>query len=135
MYLLACGVLFATALVLNLRDCRMLALTILVGVAVFAQLLPIPRETAEQYYAFCIVGEITIGLCALAIRNSAGVMVAEVCALLVITHAMGYALDGSPPFSPYRVIVKILEVSQLVVCVALSPVLAPILRNQDAKTT
>lgn len=132
MYLLACGALFATSLVLNLQDRRMLALTVMVGAIIFA---PMPDATAEQFYVACILAEIAIGLCALAIRNSAGVMVAEVCALLVITHAMGYALDGSPPFSPYRVIVKILEVSQLVVCVALSPVLAPILRNHDAKTT
>lgn len=132
MYYPACGVLLAAGLILNCADRRMLALTALVGASIF---LPVPRETAEQFYLFCIVAETAIGLAAVALRNSAGVLIAETCALLVVAHIMGYALDGHPPFSPYRVIVKLLEVSQLVACVALSPVLAPILRNHDAKTS
>jgi hypothetical protein len=132
MYYPACGVLLAAGLILNCRDRRMLALTALVGASIF---LPVPRETAEQFYAFCIVAEVTIALAVLALRNSAGVLIAETCALLVVAHLMGYALDGHPPFSPYRVIVKLLEVSQLVACVALSPILAPILRNHDATTS
>lgn len=134
MYQLACAVLLVIGLAVNITDRRMLALTALVGASTSIYLF-VPRETAEQYYAFCIVAETAVGLGALALRNKAGVLIAEACALLVIAHAMGYALDGNPPFSPYRVIVKLLEVSQLVVCVALSPILAPILRNQDAKTT
>jgi hypothetical protein len=58
-----------------------------------------------------------------------------VCAVLVIAHMLGYALDGYPPFSPYRSIVKLLEVSQLLACVALSPLMAHLLRNRDATTT
>lgn len=132
MYQIACGFLIVVGLAVNITDRRMFALTALVGASVF---LPAPYESAGHFYLFCIAAETAIALAALALRNSAGILVAEACALLVIAHAMGYALDGNPPFSPYRVIVKLLEVSQLVVCVALSPVLAPILRNHDAKTT
>lgn len=131
MYLLACGFLITIGMILNRKDCRMLALTTLVGASVF---LPVPRETAEQFYTFCIAAELSIGLCALALHNGAGILIAELCALLVAAHLMGYALDGSPPFSPYRYIVKLLEVSQLVVCVALSSKLAPLLRNRYAPT-
>lgn len=135
MYLVACGALLATAIILNIGDRRMLALTGLVGASAFAQLLPIPRETAEQYYAFCIIADLTIGFAAFALRNKAGLLIFELSTLLVVSHMMGYNLEGSPPFSPYRVIVKILEFSQLAVCVALSSRVAPILRNHDAKTT
>lgn len=132
MYYPACGVLLAAGLALNLKGRRMLALTVLVGASIF---LPVPRETAEQFYSFCIVAELAIGVCALALRNGAGVCISELCALLVVAHLMGYALDGAPAFSPYRYIVKLLEVSQLLVCVALSPKLAPILRNRYATTS
>lgn len=132
MYLLACGAILATGLVLNVGDRRMLALTAMVGVGVF---LPVPSESAFQFYASCIAIELMVGVVAFALRAPASLLVIEVCALLVAAHTMGYALDGHPPFSPYRVIVKLLEVSMLAVCVALSPIVAPILRNHDAKTT
>ena len=131
MFLIACGVMLLIALAVNLSDRRMLALTFVVGVAFF---LPAPRDTAEHFYVFCIAAECAVALLALTIRADGSILVAEVCALLVITHLLGYSLDGSPPFSPYRVIVKLLEFSQIAACAALSPVIAPILRNHDAKT-
>lgn len=132
MYLIACGVLLATGLFVNRSDRRMLALTALVGVSIF---IPVPRETAEQFYLFCAAAELTVAFSAYALRARAAGAIVDLCVLLVIVHAMGYAMDGSPPFSPYRGIVKLLEIMQLVSCIALSPVLAPILRNKDATPT
>lgn len=131
MYLGACGALLALAFVLNMRDVRMLVLTFFVGVSIF---VPVPRATAEQFYLFCIVMELAVAAAAWAAdyEETIGEWLASICALLVIVHVLGYYLDGNPPFSPYRAIVKILELLQLGVCVALSPVAAPLLRNRHA---
>lgn len=134
MYLVACGALLAIAAALNLRDWRGLALTLLVGANIF---MPMPQHTAEAFYSACIVAEVTVLAGALLVfKCRASEMISYASALLVISHFMGYSLDaGSNPLSQYRGIVKILEVSQLLACLALSPVLAPILRNRDATTT
>jgi hypothetical protein len=135
MYLIACGVLLALALVLNVKDFRMLALTSLVGVSIFT---PVPRDTAAHFYLFCIAAEVVVGLLAWRLcagpRGGASEVVAYACAVLVISHFMGYSLDGNPPFSPYRGVVKLLEVVELLACVAFSPIVAPFLRNRDATT-
>lgn len=132
MYQLACAALLVIGLVLNVQSGRMLALTMLVGISIF---VPAPMQSAQAFYMVCIHAEIGVGIIAWLTGTKAGVLVMDICVLLVLAHIMGYALDGSPPFSPYRIIVKILEVSQLVACAALSPVLAPILRNHDATPT
>ena len=132
MYLIACGVLLAVAGALNLRDRRMLVLTLLIGVSIF---IPAPRDTALQFYLFCIAAECVIGITAWRLHARASEPVAYACALLVITHILGYSLDGNPPFSPYRGIVKILEVFELLACVAFSPIIEPYLRNRDATTS
>jgi len=129
MYLPACGSLLVVAIILNFLDIRMLALTIAVGLNIF---LPVPSESQFQFYLFCILYEIALGLLALLTKTEAGFLVTNVCFLLVVAHLMGYALDGSAPLSPYHVIVKLLETLELGICIALSPVLKPILRNQDA---
>jgi fucose permease len=131
MYLAACGALLGLALVLNVRDRRMLALTALVGASIFT---PVPRDTAAHFYLFCIAAEIVVGLVAWGLRTRASEVIAYVCAVLVITHILGYSLDGNPPFSPYRGIVKILELAELLACVAFSPILYPIIRNRHATT-
>jgi hypothetical protein len=132
MYLYACAALWVLALGLNMRDQRALLLAFVVGVSVF---VPVPSDTALHFYSFCVSAEILVGLFAYRTRSSAGYLIANVCALLVITHVFGYVLNGSTPFSPYRAIVKILEVMQLLACVVLSPVAAPILRNRHALPT
>lgn len=134
MYLIACGVLLAIAAALNLRDWRGLCLSLLVGVNV---LLPMPMNTAEAFYSACIAAEVTVLLGALFVfKCRASEIISYASAFLVLSHFMGYSLDaGSNPLSQYRAIVKILEVTQLLACVAFSPVVAPILRNRDAKTT
>lgn len=132
MYLIACGFLLFVGLAVNYSDRRMLALTALVGASVF---VPAPRETAEQFYLFCAAAELAVALFACMLRARSSSAIVDICVLLAIVHAMGYAMDGNPPFSPYRGIVKLLEVLQLVMCIALSSILAPILRNSDASPT
>lgn len=132
MYLIACGVLLAIAVALNLRDWRGLALTTLVGANIFT---PMPMSSAEAFYSACIVAELIVLVGAHAVKAKGSEFIFYASAALVISHFMGYSLDGYQPLSPYRGMVKLLEVSQLLACVAFSPILAPILRNRDAKTT
>lgn len=131
MYLAACGALLALACVLNLRDRRALLLCLLVGLSIF---IPAPHDTAAHFYLFCGAAEIVVALCAWRLNVRASGTVINACAVLVIAHILGYALDGHPPFSPYRGTVKLMEVLELLACVAFSPILAPILRNRDATT-
>ena len=132
MYLVACGVLLAVATVLNLRDRRMLALTLAVGVNVF---YPVPAQTQAAFYGTCIALELMVLTVAVFYTSRASCIAIYASSALVIVHFMGWTLDGSPPLSPYRVLVKLLECAQLVACVALSPVLTPKLRNRDAAPT
>jgi hypothetical protein len=127
-----CGVILFVGLVLNALDRRMLLLTVLVGVGFF---LPAPNDSYNSFFIFVIYVDTIIGLAAMFLAARGSVLVAELSVLLVIAHCMGYALDGSLPFSPYHVLVKILEVAQIGACVAFSPILAPVLRNHDATTT
>lgn len=132
MYQFACGSLAVFALILNCLDRRMFCLTLLI---IGSILVPAPMGSAEQFYTFCVSVDLAIGFVAWRMAGTPGKWVADICVLLVISHVMGYALDGSLPFSPYHAIVKILEASELLVCVVLSPVVAPVLHNQDAKTS
>lgn len=127
-YLLLCGSLLCAGLMLNIFDRRMFCLTAVVGVGFF---MPAPDQSAGVFYGFCIAMETFVGILAMQIDRKAGFWIADIAVLLVCSHCMGWYLDGSPPFSPYRLIVKILEFSQIAACVALSPVIAPILRNRD----
>lgn len=132
MYLYACAGLWVAALGLNVRDQRALVLAFLVGASVIT---PVPSDTAIHFYTFCVSAEIIVGIYAYRSRSAAGYLIANVCSLLVIAHIMGYVWNGSTPLSPYKGIVRILEVSQLLACVVFSPVLAPLMRNRDATTT
>jgi hypothetical protein len=131
MYQYACAGLAVVALILNCLDRRMFWLTCLVIASI---LVPAPMGSAEAFYTFCGLVDLAIGLVAWRFAGKQGLWIADICVLLVISHVMGYALDGGLPFSPYHLIVKILEASQLLVCVVLSPVIAPALRNRDAST-
>ena len=132
MYLAVCGGLLATAVVLNMQDRRMLALTLAVGASVF---LPVPSHTQLQFYGTCITVELVIAAFAVFYQSRATGLIFYCCIALIASHLMGWVTDGSTPFSPYRVIVKLLECAQLLACVASSPVLTPILRNSDATPT
>lgn len=129
---LAYAVLVCLAFYLNRRDRRMLLLTAAVTVSVF---LPAPRHSAVVFYAFCVAAECLVALVAHRCQCAGSRAVIWLCALLVLNHLMGYSLDGSTPLSPYRAVVKLLETSQLVACMAFSPTLVHILRNRDESTT
>lgn len=128
-FLLACSALLFLGLLLNVRDQRMLFLTLVVGAGF---LVPAPRDSALHFYVFCSSVQAVVAIVAWRIRTVAAIAVFETCILLIVADIMGYTLDGSHAFSPYRAVVKLLEFSQIAVCVVLSPVLAPILRNRDA---
>lgn len=132
MYLVACGVLLAVATVLNLRDRRMLVLTLAVGINIF---FPVPSHTQLQFYGTCILLETCVLATAVLYPSRASCIAIYATLVLIAAHFMGWILDGSPPLSPYRSIVKILECAQLLACVALSPVLTSKLRNRDAAPT
>lgn len=131
-YLLACGLLLTVGLMLNIPSPRMFLLTAVVGAGYF---MPAPTHSAGMFYFFCICVETCVGILALSIDRKAGIWIADFAVLLVCAHIMGWVLDGNPPFSPYRLIVKLLEFSQIAACVALSPIVAPILRNRDEAIT
>lgn len=132
MYLLACGVLVGLASVLNWRDRRMLALTFAVGINIFYF---VPDHSQAAFYGTCIALEAMVLAVAVFYSPRACIIIVYASLGLIITHFMGWTLDGSAPLSPYGMIVKILEISQLFACVALSPVLTPILRNSSDATT
>lgn len=135
MYPLACLFLFSLGMAFNYLsgDKRMLALCLAVGVSTNMYYLT-PQDSAASYYTFCIAVDVVVCLIAWILRASGSSLISFLCVLLVISHTMGWILDGSQPLSPYRLIVKILEFSQLMACVALSPLLLPILRNHDVST-
>lgn len=111
----------------------MLVLTLAVGINIF---YVVPDHSQAAFYSTCLALEVMVLAVAAFYGPKASVIVAYTSICLIIAHFMGWTLDGSAHLSPYRVIVRILEVTQLVACVALSPVLMPILRNSgDAKTT
>ncbi len=131
-FLLACSALLAVAMAVNLLDRRMLLLTAMVGVGFY---WPQPTTSAAAFYTSCIAAEVLVGVAALVLDRKRGFWIADISLALVISHIMGFVIDGSIPASPYHSLVKLLEFSQIVACVALSPVIAPILRNRDEATT
>lgn len=119
--------LLGAGIIANLRDWRMLALTCLIGVNVF---VPIPSSTAVEFYSYCILAETFLIIGAVLLRTKASPLVIELATVLIIIHVMGYSLDGSEPLSPYRVIVKVCEYLQLLICIAFSSGILPSLRNR-----
>ncbi|MCX7283892.1 MAG: hypothetical protein NTX28_07585 [Novosphingobium sp.] len=125
----AYSALFALAIWAGWRDWRLLALTAVVALNVF---LPMPRDTALQFYTACASAEIIVAVAALSLRLPASIPIAVVCALLVVSHALGYQYDGFPAFSPYRVICKLLEALEILCCVIFSKKVLSILNNRGA---
>jgi hypothetical protein len=120
------GILLGIGLLANLRDWRMLALTLLVGANILA---PIPSNTREEFFFWCFIAELCLLLGAFLLRAKASIIVIQFATVLVLMHVMGYYL-GTPHLSPYRVIVKVCEYSQLFLCIAFSPGLFTSLRNR-----
>jgi len=113
------AVVLCVALMLNTRDSKMLALTLLVAAGIFA---PIPDA---YFYLVCMLIELLIALVAYKIAAPASQMIVQVSSLLIVFHAIGWWLDGYPENSPYHAGVKCLEYAELVLCCFFSrPILA-----------
>jgi hypothetical protein len=106
--------LLGAALALNLGNKKMLALTAVVGVGVF---IPVPDQ---NFYLLCVLGEILIGLLAYRIDAYASGVIVGISSLLVAFHISAYFFDGYPLASPYHILVKISEHSELLACIILS---------------
>lgn len=105
----------------------MLGLTLLIGANVF---VPIPSDTAFEFYYCCALAELAVIIGALILHAPATMCVIEIATVLILAHIMGNALDGFPALSPYRVIVKICEYAQLTTCIVFSQGFIPSLRNR-----
>lgn len=127
MLLNAYAVLLAAAFVLNRHDRRMLLLTLVVGVSVF---VPVPRQSAEVFYAFCISAELLVMFLAWRIKAQGSELVMSFSFALAWLHVMGYAVDGSSTLSTYRILVPMLEAALLVACVCTSPAIFARLQNR-----
>jgi len=106
--------LLTAALALNWNQPRMLLLSLLIGVGVFAPV------QADYFYLICAFGESIIGLLAYCLAAPASRFVCRVSILLVAFHGLGWWLDGYPPSSPYHLMVKICEHAELLACILLS---------------
>ncbi len=107
-------VLLALALILNAKNKKMFVLSLVVGANIF---IPIPNE---NFYLICILFEILTALLAYKIDVPASRVVIRISSLLVVFHALGYWFDGHPPESPYHILVKICEHSNLLACIIFS---------------
>lgn len=114
------AILLACALILNMGDRRMLVVSLAVGVNVFA---PIP---AANFYLICALAELLVGLIAYRLAVSAAPIIVWVCGMMIGFHFLGYVLNGYPPDSPYRPVIKICEYANLIACIVFSN---PILRR------
>lgn len=119
--------LLVAGILANYRDWRMLGLTVLVGINV---LIPIPSTTAIEFYSYCVLAETCLIIGALLLRTKATLFVVEIAIVLIVMHIMAYHIDGHPPLSPYRVLVKVCEYAQLCACIMFSKGFLPRFRNR-----
>ncbi len=108
------AVLLCVALALNISDRRMRALTVVVGIGIFA---PVP---GPNFYLICMLGEMLIALVAWRLDARASGVVVRISTLLVAFHALGWWLNGYPVTSPYHIMVQICEHAELIMCALLS---------------
>ena len=121
------AILLGAGILANVRDWRQLVLTLLIGVNVF---IPIPSETAFQFYAYCVLAEIALIVGAVFLSTKSSFLVIEIAIVLIVLHVMAYYIDGNLPLSPYRVLVKLCEYAQLCTCIFFSKGFLPSLRNR-----
>lgn len=107
----------------------MLALTLLVGASIFAS--P-PMDSRLHFYLFCIMVELAVLLFALGCKCEASTAIAYICGGMIVAHLGGFFLRGGLILSPYQLIIKLLEFSQLLSLVALSPVIVKFGRAKHA---
>jgi hypothetical protein len=123
--------LLSAALWLNRRCWRTLLLSAVVGASIF---VPVPHAaTPTLWYLQCLVIEVMVGVISLVFRTTASPVLATLSGLLCLAHATGMVVGPQPGFGPYRAIVPLLEVCQLLTCCLLSEVVMFALGQQVAR--
>lgn len=109
---------FCAALWLNRKEFRMLLLSCVVAAGIF---VPIPpASTASLWYFQCMLVELLVVLAAVRLNTTASVPVIMFAILLGMMHLTGIVVGPQPGVGPYRIIIPILEMSQLVVCILMA---------------
>lgn len=121
------AILLGAGIIANVREWRMLVLTLLVGTNVF---FPIPSTSALEFYAYCVMAEIIVITGAVFLSTKASLLIIEIGIVLIVLHVMAYYIDGNPTLSPYRVLVKVCEYALLCTCIFFSKGFLPSLRNR-----
>lgn len=119
------GILLTLAVMVNLRDRRMLLLSLVVGAGIF-----MPIQDA-YFYGVCMLVEVAVGISAALLQSRASKVVLRISQLLIIFHTLGWWLNGYPPESPYHLMVRICEHAELLACIILSAKLT--LRSNHAR--
>lgn len=110
--------LLCAALWLNRQCWRTLLLTVAVGASIF---VPIPTAaTPTLWYLQCLVMEVMVGVISLVFRTHASSALVTFSGLLCLVHVTGMVVGPQPGFGPYRAIVPLLEICQLLTCCLLS---------------
>lgn len=117
------AILAMIAAALNLHDWKMLALTALVTAGVF---VPVPDE---YFYFTCMLGEATIGFLAFKLQSTASKPIWRISIVLIVFHFLGFVYNGYPIASPYHIVVKICEHTELLSCILLSNPIAKRFHN------
>lgn len=118
--------LIIVALTLTWGDWRAFAMSATVGASLIA---PIPATSALQFYLICLMCEVLIGLLAVRLMTPASHLIYTVSAMLAAFHILGWYLGGYPADSPYRILVKICEYSEIIACSLLSKPIIRLLKN------
>lgn len=108
------AILLVLAIVVNIGDIKMLALSIVIGAGIF---FPVP---AQYFYQTCAFGEFLIALAAFKLDAAASKTIVRISMFLLLFHFMGFILDGYPPESPYHIMVKTFEHAELLACILMS---------------
>lgn len=124
--MIAYAALLGLSLWLNRADRKMLLLSVLVGGSFFME---VPNHSQLAFYSTCIAVEVVVAALALLLRTHASWAVAELCAVMVAGHVMGWSMDGHASLSPYKGIMLITEYLQIVVCILASRTALTRLKN------
>lgn len=102
-------ILLVLALLFNIGNPRVLALTVIVGAGIF---VPIP---APHFYAWCAAVELLVLFLAMLVGSGQGHAVALLCVALLLCHLMGFLMDGYTSRA-YFYLVRIYEHAELLIC-------------------
>lgn len=111
------SILLGLALLINLSDRKMLALTFIVAAGFFS---PVPQTSWQEFYMYCMLTEACVFIAAYNVKCYERYAIMLLAFLLFVCHAMGYWKDGYPAFSPYRSLVPMIEYMQIIACIIFS---------------